>query len=63
MAARVRIGSDDRTRVARWMIGWTLRHLGRLDEARTVQAALKRELDAIGQVDPYVDEELALLQD
>ncbi len=55
-------GADDgRTRVARWMVGWALRNLGRTDEARAVQTALKAELEAVGEEDPYVDEELALL--
>ena len=57
-----RSGADaGRTRVARWMVGWALRNLGRTDEARAVQTALKAELDAVGADDPYVDEELALL--
>jgi tetratricopeptide (TPR) repeat protein len=61
VAARERIGDPARTRVARWMVGWSLRHLGEVDRAREVQLALKSELDAIGETDPYVDEELALL--
>ena len=61
LAARERIGDDARTRVARWMVAWSLRHLGVLDRAREMQLALKAELDAIGETDPYVDEELALL--
>ena len=57
-----RSGADaGRTRVARWMVGWALRNLGRTDEALAVQTALKAELDAVGEDDPYVDEELALL--
>ena len=62
VAARERIGDHGRTRVARWMVAWSLRHLGRRDEALALQRALKAELDADGQADPYVDEELALLQ-
>lgn len=62
VAARQRIGDDSRTRVAHWMVGWALRHLGRTDEALAVQTALKEALEAIGGHDPYVDEELALLQ-
>jgi tetratricopeptide (TPR) repeat protein len=62
LAARERIGDVGRTRVARWMVGWALRNLGRRDEALAVQTALKAELEAAGQEDPYVDEELALLQ-
>jgi tetratricopeptide (TPR) repeat protein len=61
--ARRRIGDDSRTRVARWMVAWTLRRLDRTDEALVVQRELKAELDAVGEVDPYVDEELALLSD
>ena len=61
LMARERIGDAGRTRVARWMVGWALRNLGRTDEALAVQTALKTELDAIGEEDPYVDEELALL--
>ncbi len=61
LAARERIGDPARTRVARWMVGWSLRQLGEVDRARHVQLALKAELDAIGEHDPYVDEELALL--
>jgi predicted negative regulator of RcsB-dependent stress response len=61
LAARERIGDPARTRVARWMVAWSLRHLGVLDLAREMQLALKAELDALGEHDPYVDEELALL--
>jgi len=61
LAARERIGDPGRTRVAKWMVGWALRNLGRTDEALAVQTALKAELAAAGEDDPYVDEELALL--
>lgn len=61
LAARERIGDASRTRVARWMVGWSLRHLGRTVEAREVQLALSAELAAAGEHDPYVDEELELL--
>ena len=63
LAARERIGDPATIRVARWMIGWSLRNLGRRDEARATQQALKAELDEIGDTDEYVDEELALLAD
>jgi tetratricopeptide (TPR) repeat protein len=62
LAARERIGGDADVRVARWMVGWTLRHLGRTAEALAIQRALQAELDAAGATDPYVDEELALLE-
>ncbi|KQZ75393.1 hypothetical protein ASD66_03260 [Nocardioides sp. Root151] len=61
LTARIRIGSAREIQIARWMVGWTLRLLGRTDEARTVQHGLRLELDAAGIEDEYVDEELALL--
>jgi tetratricopeptide (TPR) repeat protein len=63
LTARERIGDPDRTRVARWTVGWALRNLGRRDEAIVVQRGLKDELDEIGATDSYVDDELALLAD
>jgi tetratricopeptide (TPR) repeat protein len=63
LAARERIGEPGGIRVARWMVGWALRNLGRRDEALAVQQALKAELVSAGEEDPYVDEELALLAD
>ena len=63
LAARERIGDPATIRVARWMIGWAYRNLGRRDEALALQQALKAELEAVGQSDEYVDEELALLAD
>ena len=45
------------------MVGWTLRLLGRDDEALAVQRSLRAELDALGEQDPCVDEELDLLSD
>jgi tetratricopeptide (TPR) repeat protein len=63
LAARERIGDPAEIRVARWMVAWSLRNLGRRDEARSMQEALKSELDSIGDSDQYVDDELALLAD
>jgi tetratricopeptide (TPR) repeat protein len=63
LAARERIGDPATIRVARWMIGWAYRNLGRRGEALEVQQALKSELDASGGSDQYVDDELALLAD
>jgi hypothetical protein len=63
LAARERIGDPAEIRVARWMIAWSLRNLGRRDEARAMQQSLKAELDEIGDTDQYVDDELALLAD
>ncbi len=62
LEARQRIGGVPEIRVARWMVAWSLRNLRRRDEALAMQIALKTELDADGEVDPYVDEEIALLQ-
>jgi tetratricopeptide (TPR) repeat protein len=57
-------GSDaEAIRIARWMVAWTLRNLGRRDEARTMQLALKDELVTLALDDPYVDEELELLRE
>jgi tetratricopeptide (TPR) repeat protein len=63
LEARERIGDAGRTRVARWMVGWALRNLGDREAALRIQTALKAELDAAGEDDPYVDEELALLSE
>lgn len=49
------------THVARWMVGWTLRSLERIDEALPLQLALEAEADAAGAPDPYVFEELEAL--
>jgi tetratricopeptide (TPR) repeat protein len=62
LAARQRIGEVAGIRVARWMVAWALRHLGRRTEALAMQRALKADLDADGAVDPYVDEEIAILE-
>ncbi len=63
LAARQRIGDPAEIRIARWMTGWSLRNLGRRDEALAVQQAIKAELEDVGETDQYVDEELALLAD
>jgi tetratricopeptide (TPR) repeat protein len=62
LVALRRIGDDGRTRIGRWMIAWVLRLQGRTAEALTAQRALKAELHALGESDPNVDEELALLE-
>jgi tetratricopeptide (TPR) repeat protein len=49
------------TRIAHWMVGWTLRALNRTDEALEIQLRLERERDAAGAPSPYVFEELELL--
>jgi tetratricopeptide (TPR) repeat protein len=49
------------TRTAHWMVAWTLRAMGRIDEALAIQLRLQKEGEAAGKPDPYVFEELALL--
>lgn len=62
LEARRASGTDGEVRVARWMVAWALRNLGVTDLALEMQTALKAELDSVGEEDPYVDEELALLR-
>ena len=55
-------GTDaDATRAARWMIAWTLRAMGKAEEALQIQLRLEREADAAGRPDRYVFEELEAL--
>ncbi len=61
LAARERDGTPELMRVAHWMIAWTLRVLGRLDEALAIQLQLEKEYDALGESDTYVFEELEML--
>ena len=61
LAERERGGRPQNIRVAYWMIAWTLRALGRTNEALEIQLRLERECDAAGDPDPYVFEELELL--
>lgn len=48
-------------RVARWTVARGLRALGRLDEALAMQRQLLSDLDALGEADGYVHEELGEL--
>jgi tetratricopeptide (TPR) repeat protein len=55
-------GTDaDATRAAHWMIAWTLRAMGKPEEALQIQLRLEREADAAGRPDRYVFEELEAL--
>jgi tetratricopeptide (TPR) repeat protein len=55
-------GDDaEATRVAHWMVAWTLRALNRPDEALAIQLRLERECEAAGMPDPYVFDELEAL--
>lgn len=48
-------------RSAHWMVAWTMRALGRMDEALEIQLRLERECDAAKAPDGYVYEELEIL--
>lgn len=54
-------GNSRKIQVAHWMIAWTLRALGQLNEAIEIQLRLEKECDEAGEPDPYVFEELELL--
>lgn len=56
-----RLGDAMRLRIAHWMVAWTLRGLGRGDEALAIQLRLAAENAAAGTPDPEVYGELALL--
>lgn len=62
LTERVQQGTTAQVQIARWCVGRTLRALGRLDEAMTVQRALAEEHAAAGSTDPFVQEELAELE-
>lgn len=61
LAAQERQGNPQTIRIAHWMIAWTLRALGRINEAIEIQLRLEKECDKSGEPDPYVFEELELL--
>lgn len=61
LAVRQREGKDPEIRIARWMVAWTLRALGRADEALAMQLQLADDCERAGQPDPYVFEELEVL--
>ena len=61
LAIREKGTNAEATHVARWMVAWTLRSLGRNDEALQIQLALEKDADAAGKPDPYVFEELEAL--
>lgn len=60
--ARRREGEEAAVAVARWMVAWTLRNLGRREEALAIQQDLHAGHLAAGTEDPYVRQELALLR-
>ncbi len=58
LSARELAGNIRTIRIAHWMIAWTLRALGRIDEALEMQLRLEKEWEESGEPNPYVFEEL-----
>ena len=55
-------GTDaESIRMAYWMVAWTLRALGRTEEALKIQLRLERECETANAPDRYVFEELEIL--
>lgn len=61
LALRQQAGNAGAIRGAQWMVAWTLRGLGRADEALAMQLQLERDSDAAGAPDADVFEELETL--
>jgi len=51
-------GNTDRLRIAQWCVARTLRSLGLVEEALSKQLSLKHELEAAGETDGFVFEEI-----
>ena len=58
-AARRSQGRGPEIHIARWCVARALRSLGRLEEALSKQMALKEEIEAAGNNDGFVSEEIA----
>lgn len=58
LVERQRQDDPARTRIARWCVARCLRSLGRTEEALAEQRALAAELDAVGETDEHVTEEI-----
>lgn len=61
LVVRERGTNAEAVRVAHWMIAWTLRAMGRMDDALNIQLRLEQECEAAKAPDPYVFEELETL--
>jgi tetratricopeptide (TPR) repeat protein len=61
LVLRERGADAEATRIAHWMVAWTLRALGRADDALAIQLRLERECDAARAPDRHVYAELELL--
>lgn len=55
------LGNATKTRIAHWMVAWTMRSLGMLDEALSIQLRLEAENAKDSTPDQYVFEELAAI--
>lgn len=60
-AATAPAASPRQVYVARWLLAHSLRLAGRLDEALAQQTQLEGQMHVVGDPDPYVLEELALI--
>lgn len=58
LALREQRNDPEAVRIAHWMVAWTLRAMGRIDEALAIQLRLEAECKAAGKPDPYVYGEL-----
>lgn len=61
LALREKGTNAQATLIARWMLAWTLRAMGRTQEALDIQLRLEREWELAGTPSHYVFDELALL--
>ncbi|MEM7032192.1 MAG: hypothetical protein AAF629_21755 [Chloroflexota bacterium] len=58
LAYQESVGNESMIRVGRWCVAKTLRVLGRVEEALTMQEALLKTYEADGEQDEYVSEEM-----
>ena len=59
LVEREQQGDPGRTRVARWSVARCMRSLGRTEDALAEQQSLAAELEALGETDEYVTQEIA----
>jgi tetratricopeptide (TPR) repeat protein len=59
LRCREEAGDTAQIRIARWCVARALRSLGRVEEALAAQQRLLTELNALGETDGYIYEELA----
>lgn len=61
LPALERAGNARRLRIGHWMVAWTLRAMGRIDEALAIQLRLEQENQTAGTPDEHVFDELRQL--